>query len=181
MPTLMHTWSKFTGLLPRGRTLPESAWRRRHRALLWILWGHVVFLPAFSLYRGMSVGTSLGWTAPIALAGIVGELPRASRRLRSSAVVLGLLTASAVLVGAWNGQIEAHFHFFVMIAIVALYEDWMPFGLAIAFVVLEHGVLGAISPRLVYSHGGNPWAWALRPRHLRARGGGGERGDVAAQ
>ena len=161
MPTLPHTWSKFTGVLPRGRTLPVSAWRRRHRALLWILWGHVAFLPAFSLYRGMSVGASLGWTMPIALAGIVGELPGASRRLRSSAVVLGLLTASAVLVGAWDGQIEAHFHFFVMIAIVALYEDWVPFGLAIAYVVIEHGLLGAISPRLVYSHGGNPWAWAL--------------------
>jgi diguanylate cyclase (GGDEF)-like protein/PAS domain S-box-containing protein len=65
-----------------------------------------------------------------------------------------------VLVHAWNGEIEAHFHFFVMIAVLALYEDWLPFGIAIGYVVLEHGVLGALAPRAVYSHGGNPWAWA---------------------
>ena len=75
-------------------------------------------------------------------------------------MVFGLLTASAVLVNAWGGQIEAHFHYFVIIAVVALYEDWLPFGLAILYVVIEHGVLGAISPHSVYSHGGNPWAWA---------------------
>jgi diguanylate cyclase (GGDEF)-like protein/PAS domain S-box-containing protein len=63
-------------------------------------------------------------------------------------------------VNAWHGQIEAHFHYFVIIAIVALYEDWLPFGLAILYVVIEHGALGAISPHSVYSHGGSPWAWA---------------------
>ncbi len=75
--------------------------------------------------------------------------------------MFGLLTASAVLVAAWHGRIEAHFHFFVMIALLALYEDWLPFGLAVAYVVVEHGALGAISPHSVYDHGGNPWLWAL--------------------
>lgn len=98
---------------------------------------------------------------PLAVAARVGMLTEASHRARSVAVVLGLLTASAVLVYGWHGQIEAHFHFFVMIALLALYEDWLPFGLAVvAYVAVEHGVLGAISTRAVYSHGGNPWAWA---------------------
>ncbi|MDP9344639.1 MAG: EAL domain-containing protein, partial [Actinomycetota bacterium] len=82
-------------------------------------------------------------------------------RARSVAVVFGLLTASAVLVNDWHGQIEGHFHFFVVIALLALYEDWLPFGLAVGYVVAEHGVLGALSPHSVYSHGGNPWVWAL--------------------
>jgi diguanylate cyclase (GGDEF)-like protein/PAS domain S-box-containing protein len=128
--------------------------------MLWILWGHVIGLPVFSLLRGWSLASSVGWVVPVALAGIAGSLTAAGRRARSVAVVFGLLTSSAVLVHAWNGQIEAHFHFFVMIAVLALYEDWLPFGLAIVYVVLEHGVLGALSPRSVYNHGGNPWLWA---------------------
>jgi PAS domain S-box-containing protein len=125
-----------------------------------MLWAHVVPLLAFSLLRGCGLAESVGAVTPIVLAGVAASLPAAGRRARSVAVVLGLLTASAVLVHAWNGQIEGHFHFFVMIAVLALYEDWLPFGLAIAYVVAEHGTLGAISPHSVYNHGGNPWAWA---------------------
>jgi diguanylate cyclase (GGDEF)-like protein/PAS domain S-box-containing protein len=128
--------------------------------MLWLLWAHVLVLPVFSLLEGFSLASSIGWVAPIALAGVAGTLTAAGRRARSVAVVFGLLTASAVLVHAWHGQIEAHFHYFVIIAVLALYEDWLPFGLAIVYVVLEHGVLGAISPRSVYDHGGNPWGWA---------------------
>jgi diguanylate cyclase (GGDEF)-like protein/PAS domain S-box-containing protein len=128
--------------------------------MLWVLWGHVVALPVFSLYRGLGLLGSIGPVAPLVLAAIAARLPAASRRARSVAVVFGLLTASAVLVHAWGGQIEAHFHFFVMIAVLALYEDWLPFGLAVAYVVAEHGVLGAISPHAVYNHGGSPWGWA---------------------
>jgi diguanylate cyclase (GGDEF)-like protein/PAS domain S-box-containing protein len=145
--------------LPRGQTLPDEAWAPRHRALLWILWVHVLVLPVFAVSQGFSVASSVGWVLPIALAGVAGSLPAAGRRARSVAVVFGLLTASAVLVHAWHGQIEAHFHFFVMIAVLALYEDWLPFGLAVAYVVLEHGALGALAPNSVYNHGGNPWAW----------------------
>ena len=149
------------GVLPRGQTLPAEAWASRHRALLWILWAHVVALVAFSMLRGSDLGTSLASVLPIALAGGAATLERAGRRARSVAVVFGLLTASAVLVHAWDGQIEAHFHFFVMIAVLALYEDWLPFGLAVAYVVAEHGVLGAVAPHSVYNHGGSPWGWAV--------------------
>jgi diguanylate cyclase (GGDEF)-like protein/PAS domain S-box-containing protein len=147
-------------LLPRGQTLPPEGWARRHRALLIILWAHVAVLPVFSLLRGLPVQTSLGSAAPLALAAVAGSLDAASRRARSIAVVFGLLTSSAVLVNAWDGQIEGHFHFFVMIAVIALYEDWVPFGLAVSYVVFEHGLLGAISRHSVYNHEGNPWLWA---------------------
>jgi len=160
MTTAGRAWAAVARALPQGQTLPEEAWDRRHRALLYLLWAHVVLLPVFSVFRGIGVSQSIASVVPIALAGLVGMLPAAGRRARSVAVALGLLTASAVLVNAWGGQIEAHFHFFVIIAVLALYEDWLPFGLAIAYVVAEHGVLGAIAPHSVYSHGGNPWGWA---------------------
>jgi diguanylate cyclase (GGDEF)-like protein/PAS domain S-box-containing protein len=128
--------------------------------MLWILWAHVVVLPLFALTQGLSPQLAFGSVVPIALAGVAASLPAAGRRARSVAVVFGLLTSSAVLVNAWHGQIEAHFHFFVIIAVLALYEDWVPFGIAVSYVVFEHGFLGAVSPQSVYSHGGNPWAWA---------------------
>src|SRR4051812_10210854 len=134
------TWIRET--LPQGRTLPADAWRSRHRALLAVLWVHILVLPVFSLLQGFDVAASVGPVAPVLLAAVAGSLGAAGRRARSVAVVFGLLTASAVLVNAWHGQIEAHFHFFVMIAVLALYEDWLPFGLAIAYVVAEHGTLG---------------------------------------
>lgn len=146
--------------LPRGKTLPEEAWRVRHRALLYLLWAHVIALPVFAYLEGFSPAASVGSVVPIALAGIAGTLDAPGRRARSIAVVLGLLTSSAVLVHAWHGQIEGHFHYFVMIAVIALYEDWLAFGIALGYVVLEHGVMGWIAPGSVYNHGGNPWAWA---------------------
>ena len=154
-------WQQIRSFLQRGQTLPAEAWARRHRALVWLLWAHVVLLPVFAISRGKAPTTAVGYVVPIAFAGVIASLSQVSRRARSVAVVFGLLTASAVLVAAWNGQIEAHFHFFVMIALLALYEDWLPFGLAVGYVVLEHGVLGAIAPHAVYNHGGDPWIWAL--------------------
>jgi diguanylate cyclase (GGDEF)-like protein/PAS domain S-box-containing protein len=160
LSTIREAGAKALSALPRGQTLPDREWASRHRALLWILWGQVVGLTVFMWFRGLGVWGSIGPVLPLVVAAGAGMLPEASRRARSVAVVFGLLTSSAVLVYAWNGQIEAHFHFFVMIALLAMYEDWLPFGLAVAYVAVEHGVLGAIAPHAVYSHGGNPWVWA---------------------
>ena len=52
-----------------------------------------------------------------------------------------------MLVHLWDGVIEAHFHFFVMIGILTLYQDWMPFLVAIGYVVFHHGVDGRRSRR----------------------------------
>ena len=52
------------------------------------------------------------------------------RRFVSAMNALGLVTASAVLVQISGGLIEMHFHFFVMVGILTLYQDWQPFLLA---------------------------------------------------
>jgi diguanylate cyclase (GGDEF)-like protein/PAS domain S-box-containing protein len=125
-----------------------------------ILAAHIVGLPIFLLLQGFSVWNSTRAIFPLLVAAAVASAPGVGRRGRSVAAVLGLLSASAVLVYGWHGQIEAHFHFFVMIVLLSLYEDWLLFGLAVAYVALEHGILGALSPHDVYNHGGNPWLWA---------------------
>jgi len=47
--------------------------------------------------------------------------------------------------------------------VLTLYEDWLPFLLAIGYVVVHHGLIGALSPETVFNHPAaraHPWTWA---------------------
>jgi diguanylate cyclase (GGDEF)-like protein len=72
--------------------------------------------------------------------------------------------SSAVLVHLSGGTIEAHFHFFVMVGIMTLYQDWLPVLLAIGFVVVHHATIGLLAPDEVYNHPAaiaHPIRWAV--------------------
>ena len=73
------------------------------------------------------------------------------------------MTSSGVLVHLSGGYIEAHFHFFVMLGVIFLYEDWVAYVLAVAYVAVHHGVMGTLDPLSVYNHPSalsDPWLWA---------------------
>src|SRR4051812_24445983 len=122
-------------LLPQGRTLPAADWRRRHRALLALLWLHVAGLFAFALVQGNALGHAVLESGVVAVFATAALFAPAGHRLAAVAVSIGLMVSSAELVHLWHGQTEAHFHFFVMISLLALYDDWLAFGLAFSFVV----------------------------------------------
>ena len=154
---------RFWHLLPEGRPLPEAVWRRRHQGILVVLWLHTVGLLGFSMLTGAGLWHSLADMGLMAGAALVASWGRGSRRVRAVMASLGLITASAVLVHLSGGYIEMHFHFFVMVVIIALYQDWTPFLLAIGYVVLHHGVVGVLAPSAVYNHPAaiaHPWQWA---------------------
>ena len=149
--------------LPQGKTLPDAEWGRRHRGLLFFLWALAAGVPAYGIARGYSVGHCLFESSPLVTLAALGSIHVGSRRLRSAMVSLGLLTASAISIHLSGGVIEAHFFFFVMIALLTLYEDWLPFGLAVGYVVFHHGVMGTVDPASVYNHADavdHPWKWA---------------------
>lgn len=149
--------------LPRGHTLPPEVWRRRHRWLTWLVVWHVPALVLFGVLRGRSLASCALFVVPIALGAVVAWLPLPSANLRASAVAIGLLWSSSTLVAFWNGAIEAHFHFFIVVSALATYEEWFPYLLAFSFVAVDHGLMGQIAPGLVYSHAGGqrqPWLWA---------------------
>ena len=78
-------------------------------------------------------------------------------------VCFALLTSSAFLVHLWDGRIEAHFHFFVMVTLLATYEEWFPYLLAFLYVLVHHGAMGALDAASVYDHAAaqaHPWRWA---------------------
>jgi PAS domain S-box-containing protein len=153
---------RLVAALPHGNTLPEEEWRARHRGLVWLLWAHVVALPVVAALYGFPFWKCIVDGAVIAVFGIVAELRLGGRRAQAEVVVLGLLTCSAVLVHITSGLIEAHFHFFVMVAALSLYEDWVPFLTAVAYVLLEHGAMAAfVDHDMVFNHPGSSWKWAF--------------------
>jgi diguanylate cyclase (GGDEF)-like protein len=149
---------------PRGSTLPESEWRVRHRAVTWLLLFHAVVFAVASVAKGLPLTDVLCNTAVPGLGAFAASRTSLSRGARSGIGAVSLMLSSAVVVHLMNGSIEGHFHFFVMIPVVALYEDWIPFGLAVAVVLIHHGIIGTLAPTTVYDHRGaieHPWRWAF--------------------
>ncbi|HVM20482.1 MAG TPA: HAMP domain-containing sensor histidine kinase [Egibacteraceae bacterium] len=160
---MTHYVAQLRTALPRGNTLGAEIWARRHRLLLVVLALHVPGLVAVGAVAGRPLAHQLLEVMPlIALLG-VGALSR-SRVVGSCAVTLGLVGGASLLVHATGGVIEAHFHYFVVLAFVALYQDWRPLLIAVAYVMVSHGAVGAVAPGSIYSHPGGaeaPWLWAV--------------------
>ncbi|HVF03222.1 MAG TPA: SpoIIE family protein phosphatase [Frankiaceae bacterium] len=143
--------------------MPESSWRLRHTAIVALLWAHAVAVPIIAVVRGFGIVHVLVESSILPATAIGAMLPRVDRRARTAVASVGLLTASGILVHLSGGLIEMHFHFFVMVAVVSLYQDWLPFLAAIAYVLLHHGIVGVLAPESVYNHESaleNPWRWA---------------------
>ena len=94
--------SSLLDYLPRGNTLSEKAWRRRHEFLQWVLFLH---LPALYLF-GVALGNGELTTAAVLIAPllclILGRLVQ-NRRLASLFITAGLVYCSAALVGLSYG------------------------------------------------------------------------------
>ena len=167
-----RAWHQF----PHGGTLPDDVWQSRHSFLLGLTWFHaasIALIGPVLRYRwnagfaGMfEDGTVLHTVAAalvVAFFAAVGSWGRRRRVLQATAVGFGLMTSSAFLVHLSGGYIELHFHLFVVVAFLALYQDWVPYLLAILYVTLHHGVFGVLWPQEVYNHAAAltaPWTWA---------------------
>jgi len=146
-----------------GSTLPDELWAQRHRWILGLLWLHVPAVYLFALAQGVGVAHAAEEASIVVAFAAAGTVLRQRRRLSTVVTSTGLMATSAVLVHLSHGSIEMHFHYFVMVGVVALYQDWLPFVVAIGFVVLQHGIAGALNPHDVYNHPPatrQPWRWA---------------------
>ena len=161
----MHSlFSNLLAVLPKGDTLDESAWATRHRGILYILWLHVLGVPFYGAYMDADPALYLGGGALLGAIAITARFSIVSRRLQAAIATYGLMMASALLVHLSGGRIELHFHFFVMMSVIVLYQDWLPFLVGLLFIVIDHGILGTLLPNIVYVHAEgqtHPWTWAL--------------------
>ena len=151
-------------LLPSGSPLSYGTWQRRHRWMIRVLLVHIVLLIVIQAVLGEDTGhIALDMSAIVAVTAAAAS-PRLGRGWRTASATLGLVACSSLLVHATGGLIESHFHFFVVIAIVTLYQEWLPFALALVYVVVHHGVVGVLEPTAVYNHEAawnRPVLWAF--------------------
>jgi hypothetical protein len=148
--------------LPRGNTLDDRAWHKRHVFLQGLLGLHLLGLYVFGVLMGRGSKDTLVVLGVPAACLVLGRLIR-HRRVASVLITAGLTYCSAVLVSFSNGSIEAHFHFFVMIGFIALYQDWVPFLWNVVFTVLSHGLGSAVRTDLIFNHPAgqtSPWVWS---------------------
>ncbi|MGI8576071.1 MAG: putative bifunctional diguanylate cyclase/phosphodiesterase [Egibacteraceae bacterium] len=145
---LLHT--NVSDLVPRGRRLADPVWRQRHRSMVVLIVAHAVGFAVYGAMTNAGAPAIAFQAGPPAAAAALAVAPWLRRSWRSFAAVLGLLSSSALLLQATNGRTDSHFHFFVMIAIIALYQQWSTFGLAFGFVLLHHAVIGVLAPDVVF-------------------------------
>ena len=156
--------ARLRAFLPRGGSLPVDEWHRRHRAMVAVLWINAVALTVYGTLLGRyGLGHNVAHAAGLVTLALLATNGSFGRKWRQSFTSLGLLTAAALLVHLTNGLIEAHFYFFVLVVALTLYEDWLPFLLAVAYVLLHHGLIGTLDPHEVYNRRvewAHPWTWA---------------------
>ncbi len=173
---LRRLLKSFWDFLPFGGSLPADAWQSRHRFLLGLTWFHALLialigpvlgygweLSSGALFREDTVLHTIAEGAVVAFFAGIATWDTIRREIRATAVGFGLMSASAILVHFSGGYVELHFHFFVMLAFLALYQDWVPYLLAIVYVAIHHGVVGVMWPQEVYNHTAAinaPWTWA---------------------
>jgi diguanylate cyclase (GGDEF)-like protein len=165
----MLRWREWFGravaAIPRGGMLPEPNWRRRHVAMTLVLLWHFPLLLGYGLAQGYPILHCLTDASLPLVFGAAALLSKGwSRGARAIMVAVGLITCSVSLVHLSHGLIEMHFHFFVMVALLSLYQDWKPFLVAIGMTVVEHGLTGVLEPHAVYNHPdawAHPWKWAF--------------------
>jgi hypothetical protein len=160
-PSIFTTVRAF---LPAGGDLTYADFKRRHRLILYLIWVQAAGTLVFGLVRNVYPPVVALECMLIAGLGGVAAIEVLAPRFRSAIATLALISTSAVIVQFSGGYIEAHFHFFVMLAVISLYQDWIPFLLAILYVALDHGVIGTLFPHATYNNPdaiAHPWLWAF--------------------
>jgi PAS domain S-box-containing protein len=132
--------------------------------MLWVLWLHLPVLLCVGLLSPHGLHHVLPDISALALGAALATSPAFSRRVRTLAAVVTLVSCSAVLVHLTDGLTESHFHFFAVVAFITLYQEWLPFAVCLAYVVFHHGILGVWAPAAVFSHHAareHPVQWAM--------------------
>jgi diguanylate cyclase len=150
--------------LPRGNTLRPAAWAYRHRQITRFALLQALGMGVYALCSGHSLTDAVFAVGVVGLPALIGRSTGLPNRVRMLSVVVSLMFASATLVDLCHGLTEAHFHFFVMLGVVSLYQDWSAFGLCVLITVLHHTVMGIAAPGTVFAIGSqrdDPVKWAL--------------------
>ena len=150
--------------LPAGGTLGDREFDRRHRLMRGIALAHLPLLLLLGVVLGEEPAHLAAELAVYVGLVALGSSSRLHRHWQARVTAVALLTASILLVHLTSGITEAHFHFFVLLPLVALYQLWSPYLLAIGVVAVHHLALAFGAPDLLFNTDvalRNPVAFAL--------------------
>jgi uncharacterized protein YoxC len=142
--------SGFSASIPRGVRLDERTFLSRHRIISAVLALHPPALAALGISRGVGGWLLWGQLGAIVAVLLLGQVLR-SQVARASAVSLGLMIGADVLVHVGGGLTDLHIWFYALLAMVALYQMWTPFILAVGFVAVHHAAMSLWMPESVFS------------------------------
>lgn len=150
--TVTSQWLRSAGrFFPRGSLLPPAAWAARHRLIVFFALASSLGVSSFAALQRLPAFDALfAGALPAALAISAWKAP-IGRRISSSLSAASLMVLAAMAVNI-SGTAEAHFLFFIMVPVVALYEDWAPIATASVLVIAHHSLLGMIAPEHLYNH-----------------------------
>jgi diguanylate cyclase (GGDEF)-like protein len=125
-------------------------WLRLHRFVVRVLVAVLLGTLAYGLWTGHALWHVLGHAVPAALCLLVALTPSFGTTARSVMAALGLMTGAAAALHASGGAPEAHFVFFALLPVAAVYGARAPLVLAVLFVGTHHLVLGSLVPAAVF-------------------------------
>ena len=144
------------------------------RFLVKILWAHFALISLYALWvyffqPAQTYPSPLSWglisfqaTAWVVVLGFLAALvPWMLRGKLQNHYYYRLLVTNCLFAFSYlivfdtGGSIEAHFHFFIVLALLAIYYDWRLGWLAVLVVGAHHGILNFVAPHWVYYYGQN--------------------------
>ncbi len=155
------TWQTIRQHIPDGRAIDDEEFELRHRVISIVLALHAPVLLVLGLTQGYALWHTGLEVLPVLVLGGLGISPM-HRLPRSVATSLGLVYAASAIIHFSGGITEAHFHWFVVLAVSALYVDVRPFVVGVAYAGIHHTTLGLYDATLVFEHErgqDNPLLW----------------------
>ena len=138
--------------LPAGLLVTDESWRARHVVVQAALWLSVPALLITGWLGPTPILEGLLLSAAVAVLGVLGlVVPR--RQVRAELTSLGIILASFGGVELSGGQVHAHLYILTAIALVALYQRWLPLLYTLGAVIVHHAVLGLVAPERVFATG----------------------------
>jgi methyl-accepting chemotaxis protein len=126
------------------------------RILIWVAVIHAPLLAVVAALRHVDVVTTA--VAAVLLAGVPALLFRLRRPVlvTSLALAVALVGQTSILVFLMKGhpwQVEMHFYYFAVLAMLAGFCDWRALCLGAVLIALEHFTFNWVLPEAIYAGG----------------------------
>jgi diguanylate cyclase (GGDEF)-like protein len=136
--------------MPKGSPVTDESWQARHRIVRFALFLSVPVLLVTGLLGPRPVAETVVLPGLIAGIAVLAHFVSA-REINAEITSFGLILASFAGVELSGGQIHAHLFILSAVALVSLYQRWLPLLYTIAAVGVHHFVFGLIAPERVFN------------------------------